>query len=488
MPGLFSTSSLQRAARLVWGVLLLTLPVTSFRYMPDFFGRTLIQPLAFYPLAILLVLLALLFWRERRVPLPPNIKLLLAFVVFAAIASAVSMLFATIPLRDAEQADRILRGWFSLFVGMAFFFAAFWMNRTEGDLQHSLRWIYAALGLTVAWSLVQAIAVNTSLIPRSLVNDIQTLFSARPLLPRRISGFAYEPAWLADQIVIFFLPWTFAALISGRSLFKRRWVEGGLVLLLLSVLVFTYSRGGLLTALACLAIVFVLFGRQVLGRVWAWIAAPFSGGAAISGLALRLVLLAAVVISLVAAGSFLARYEYFASVWDLGDEDNPVDYLVDISAGPRLAYAMAGYGVYEDNPLTGVGLGASGLYLFEHYPEWASNIPEVARQLAPDSNLIPNTKNLYIRLLAELGLPGFWLFVAFLVSFLAIIRRMAVSGHRFLQFVAAAGTFIWIGVAARNITQDSFTVPIMWVALGLLVGLYPFQLKEFRPGIRVRRK
>ncbi len=480
MQSLFSTSNLQRSARFVWGVLLLTLPVTSFRYMPDFLGRTLIQPLAFYPLVVLLFLLAVFFWRERRIPLPVNIKLLLAFVVFAAIASAVSMLFATIPLRDAEQLGRILRGWFSLLIGLAFFFAAFWMNRTEGDLQHSLRWIYAALGLTVAWSLVQAVAVNTSLIPRSIVNDIQTLFSARPLLPRRISGFAYEPAWLADQIVIFFLPWTFAALLSGRSLFKRRWVEGGLVLLLLAVLVFTYSRGGLVTALACLIIVFLLFGRDVLGRVWAWIAAPFRGRTAIGGLALRLVLLAAVVASLVAAGSFLARYEYFASIWDLGDEENPVDYLVDISAGPRLAYAMAGYRVYEEHPLTGVGLGASGLYLFEHYPEWASNIPEVARQLAPDSNLIPNTKNLYIRLLAELGLPGFWLFVAFLVSFLTVIRKMATSGHRFLQFVAAAGTFIWIGVVARNITQDSFTVPIMWVTLGMLIGLYPYQFKEFR--------
>jgi O-antigen ligase len=279
----------------------------------------------------------------------------------------------------------------------------------------------------------------------------------------------------------------FAALISGRSLFKRRWVEGALVLLALTVLVFTYSRGGLLTAIACLGIVFLLFGREALGRVWAWIALPFRSRAA-GGFALRVALLAGVIVALVAAGSFLARYQYFASIWDLGDEENAVDYLVDISAGPRLAYAMAGYRVFEEHPVTGVGLGASGLYLFQHYPEWASNIPEVARQLSPDSNLIPNTKNVYIRLLAELGLPGFWLFVAFVLSFLAIIRKMAVSGHKFLQFVAAAGLFIWLGMVVRNITQDSFTVPIMWVALGLIAGLYPFQLKEFRPLIRVRRK
>lgn len=488
MQALFSTANLERSARFVWGVLLLTLPVTSFRYMPDFLGRTLIQPLAFYPLAILLVLVAFLFWRSRRVPLPANFNLLLIFVLFAGIASLVGLLYAPIPLREAGYEDRVLRGWFSLLIGLAFFFAALWMNRNERDLRASLKWIYAGLALTLAWSLVQAVAVNTSLIPRSLVNDIQTTFSARPLLPRRISGFAYEPAWLADQLVIFYLPWVVAALIAGRSLLRRAWVEVGLVLVSLVVLVFTYSRGGLITAIVCMLAVLLICGRRLLGRAWTWLAAPFRtpdslpSARSLPALAVRIGLFVALAVALVAAGSFLARYEYFASLWDLGDEENPVDYLVDISAGPRLAYAMAGYEVFEEHPLTGVGLGASSLYLFDHYPEWAKVIPEVARQLSPDSNLIPNTKSLYVRLLAELGLPGFWFFVAFLLSFLAMLRRMAVTGAPLMQFVATSGLFAWLAIVARNITQDSFTMPIMWVTLGMLAGLYPYQLKEFRFG------
>lgn len=472
----FVTARLERAARFLWGLVLLTLPVTSFRYMPDFMGRTLIQPLAFYPLALLLPILLVLFWRNRRVPLPANATLLLAFLFFVLLGSLLGMLAAVLPLRGAQYEERVLRGWFSLLAGLAFFFAAFWMNRSEKDLHNSLKWIYAGLALTIAWSLVQAVAVNTPLIPRNLVNQIQLTFSVRPLLARRISGFSYESAWLADQIVILYLPWVFAALITSRRLFKQLWVEPLLIVMSFAVLVFTYSRGGLFSAALCILAVSILMGRGIIKRGWAWLRSPLSA----PGLWLRLGVVLLLVLTLVAAGSFLSRYEYFANIWSLGEQEDPLAYLVDIGAGQRLAYAIAGYQVYEQQPLTGVGLGASGLYLLPQYPDWAVLIPEVARQLSPDSSLIPNTKSLYVRLLAETGLPGFWLFVAFLGSFLAFILRMQASASSFLRFVAVAGLFAWIGIALRNLTQDSFTLPIMWVMLGLLAGLFPLPAPRIR--------
>lgn len=470
----FLSAQLQRASRLLWGLVVLTLPVTSFRYMPDFMGRTLVQPLAFYPLIALVVVLLVQFWMDRRLPLPTNTRVLFAFLAFALIASMIGLLYAPIPLRGAAIADRLLRGWFSLLIGLAFFLAAFWMNRTQREVQLSLRWLYAGLALTLAWSLVQAVAINTSLIPRSLINAIQTTFSARPLLPRRVSGFAYEPAWLADQIVIFYLPWVVAALLNKRPLLKKPWVEPALIVLCLVVLIFTYSRSGLFTGLMCIAVIFALYGRDLMRSLWDWLVRPFRqldrARLALPG---RLGLLVALVVALLAAVGFLSRYQYFANIWDFGDEENLVDYLVDISAGQRLAYAIAGYQVFEEYPLTGVGLGASGLYLFPHYPDWVRVIPEASRQLSPDSDLIPNIKNLYVRLLAETGLPGFWLFLLFFLSFLAIIRRMHVSGNKFLRYVATAGLFAWLAIGVRNLTQDSFTVPIIWVTLGMLAGLAP---------------
>ena len=144
---------------------------------------------------------------------------------------------------------------------------------------------------------------------------------------------------------------------------------------------------------------------------------------------------------------------------------------MDISAGPRLAYTLAGYQVFERAPLTGVGFGGSGLYLFDYFAEWSYTIPEIAKQLAPEANIVPNTKSLYMRLLAETGLPGFWAFMAYLLSFLAMLRRMWHSADLALRYVAVAGVFAWVGFALRNLTQDSLTFPIMWVMFGMLAGL-----------------
>jgi O-antigen ligase len=475
MQTLLTPKNLQRAASFLWALVLVTLPVTTFRYIPGPLGRTLVKPLALYPLALILPVLLFMFWKQRRLPLPVNIRPLLAFLVFAAIASALGLLYAPLPLRGAEFEERLLRGWLSLLVGLLFFFVAFWMNRDEKDLRHSLKWIYIGLGLTLAWSLVQAVAINTSLIPRHVINDIQLLFSERPLLQRRISGFAYEPAWLADQLVGFSLPWLYAAILVGRPLTKRRWLEPLLLLVSLVVLIFTYSRSGLGTAVICMLLLALVAGRGMLLRAWRWFTSPITSSRArrAAPLAGRLALVAAVALAAVAAVSFLSRYAYFARLWDIEGQENPLDYIVDISAGPRLAYATAGYRVFEIAPLTGVGLGASGLYLLPEYPDWSYVIPEIARQLSPDSNLIPNIKNLYIRLLAETGLPGFWFFVVFLLSFPALFRRLWLLGKPYHRFVAAAGLFAWLALLIRNFTQDSFTFPIMWVILGLLSGLYP---------------
>jgi hypothetical protein len=483
MVSFFTAERLQNYARWLWGFALLTLPVTTFRYIPGL-GRTLVKPLALYPLVPLVVILLFIFLQRRRIALPSNIKPLLAFLFVGIAFTFGGLLQAPLPMREFAFDERALRGWFSVLIGLLFFLVAFWMNRTKEDLSWSLKWIYAGLALTIIWSLIQAVAVNTSFIPRSWINQLQAFISTRPLQQRRISGFAYEPAWLADQLVIFFLPWLFAALLTGRRLTKRKWLEPAFFVLSLAVLVFTYSRSGLLTGLICIVLVTLLAGRSTLQAAWSWFVLPFrrSRQKNQSSRLIRVVLVIGVVVIGFASVNFLSDYEYFANIWQIAEADDPLDYLVDISAGPRLAYAVAGYRVYEGAPLTGVGMGASGLTLLQNFPEWSFNLPEIARQLSPDSDLIPNTKSLYVRLLAETGLPGFWLFVAFLLSFLAIIRHMFISDDRTLRFVAVAGLFAWLALVLRNLTQDSFTFPIMWVILGIIAGLSPYNPKEFRLG------
>ncbi len=487
MNNLLSTHNLKRIAAALWALLVMGLPITSFRYIPGPLGLAQIKPFSMLPLAALLPVLLWLHWREKRLALPVNIRPLLAFLFFAALGSAIAVLYAPEPLRGAEVDGRILRGWISLLVGLAFFLAAFWMNRSQKDVHFTLRWLYAGLAVTIVWSFIQALAIHTELVTTAWANSVQLAFSEHPLFPQRVSGLAYEPSWLADQMVGLYMPFLFAAVLLRSSLTRWRWLEPVLLLLSLAVLLLTYSRGGLLIAGVCAGVVVLLAGRPALQRAWSWYLAPFRRSPAHraragsrrppAAIALRLGLALAAVAALAAAGSFLASYDYITSLWEPSEneERNLVEYVIDISAGPRLAYAAAGYHVFEAAPLTGVGLGASGLYLFPEFPDWSYTIPEIARQLSPDSNIIPNIKNLHVRLLAETGLPGFWFFVVFFVSFLALLRQMWVAKDGFYRFVAVAGLFAWVATLLRNFTQDSFTFPIMWVIFGLLAGVYPRQ-------------
>ena len=76
----------------------------------------------------------------------------------------------------------------------------------------------------------------------------------------------------------------------------------------------------------------------------------------------------------------------------------------------------------NESPITGVGLGASGFYIYDHLPDWAmTTVPEIARQLSPENRLYPNPKNMYVRLLAETGLIGFFIFLHF--CFLCWVTR-----------------------------------------------------------------
>ena len=49
------------------------------------------------------------------------------------------------------------------------------------------------------------------------------------VIANRISGMAYEPAWLAGQIATVYLPWLFAALLTRMHVTRFKWLEVALL-------------------------------------------------------------------------------------------------------------------------------------------------------------------------------------------------------------------------------------------------------------------
>ena len=453
----------------LWAATLFTVPVTSFRYFPAGEG-TYVRPLAFFPLALLLLTLAFQALAGRRsMPRAGSLTPLAAFVLIALASSLVGLLLAPVPLRGQDIGARVIRAWITLLMGFGFFLGAVWMNRTETEWRFSVRWLLAGLVLDVLWSGLQAATFYLELLPKPLVTQWQRMFSLRELIrTNRISGMAYEPSWLAGQIATVYLPWLLAAVLTRVHISRFRWLEPCLLVVACALVVATYSRGGILTTAASLGLTLLLAGRSEIRAAWAWLLAGFDRG---REAALRIGIVALLLISAASAAFLLAQKGYISRLWDRRAEDLS-EFLIVNSAGARGAYLASAMETYEDYPWTGVGLGASGLYMYSRLPDWAlTTVPEIARQLSPESSLYPNPKNLYLRLLAETGILGLVLFLAFQSSLLgdalAALRRGAASW----RFLGIAGLCTWLALLSYNMTQDSLATPNLWLNFGILAGV-----------------
>ncbi len=473
-----SALSLSKISRFLWGAALFTLPVTSFKYFPFLGETTYVRPLALYPIAILLPLLVIqLFRGKTSFPRAGALTPLTVFVLVALAATSFGLLLDPLPLRGQDYFGRVIRAWATLIIGLGFFIAAIWMNRDEDDLRFSVKWILAGFVMDVLWSGVQALAFYTPLLEKVTVTHWQRAFSMRELVKtNRVSGMAYEPAWLAGQIATIYLPWLFASLLTRVRVTRFKWLEIVLFGFALILLLATYSRGGLLTAGVALILTFLLAGRNEMHLAWDWYMHR--------NWLLRIGIPVVVAIGLIGAGAFLGQKGYIARLFN-SDAESLEEFVIENSAGARAAYSAGAMGAYEESPVFGVGLGASGFYIYDHLPDWAlTTVPEIARQLSPENRLYPNPKNMYVRLLAETGFIGLFCFLAYVFSLLGDALLALKDDRPMLRYIGIAGLFSWLAIAMYNVTQDSFATPNIWVNFGILAGVAAYALKS-KPASRV---
>jgi hypothetical protein len=413
-----------------------------------------------------------LLQKKTSIPRAGTLVPLQAFVLIALAATGIGLLLDPLPLRGQGYVGRVVRAWATLAIGLSFFVAAIWMNRNEEDLRFSLKWLLAGFVMDILWSGVQGLAFYTPLLKKVTVTHWQRLFSMRELVKtNRVSGMAYEPAWLAGQIATVYLPWLFASLLTRVHITRFKWLEVILLGFAALLLLATFSRGGLLTAAGALGLTFLLVGRGELRALWNWFISGFQSGQSL----LRLGLIVLFIGALAGAGLFLSQKGYITRLFNTQAESLQ-EFVIENSAGARAAYTFGALGAYQESAMTGVGLGASGFYIYNHLPDWAlTTVPEIARQLSPENRLYPNPKNLYVRLLAETGLIGLFVFIAFLFSVLGEALTAWRSLTAFGRFLGIAGIFSWFAVALYNVTQDSFATPNIWINFGILAGMtaYP---------------
>jgi O-antigen ligase len=467
---------LERLAAILWGLALLTLPVTSFPYFPFFGPDTQVRPLSLYPTLALFPVLVIQLWRRKIKLWDESLTPLLVFMLIALLASALGALYAPLELRGQTYWGRVLRAWITLALGLMFFLYAIWMSRSPGQLRSSLRWLYSGLAISFIWGILQFLSNATLWVSKAAISRVQDLFTITSSASwgLRTPGFALEPSWLAGQLACLYLPWLFASLLNGYRISRHRWLEFVLLGMACISLILTYSRGGIALAFAATFLTALLTGREHLLRLWRWWLEPFhraGSPAKPSGLSwtVRLGALFLLVAGVGGAFYILSRSDYFTQLWR-SQKTDVVSYIVDIYAGPRLAYAWAALRAFAAHPWSGVGLGASGFYILRFLPDWSRTmIPETTIYLNPQSGAFLNPKNLYARLLAETGVFGFAAFVTFYFYLLGKVRSWLQDKER--RLLGVAGLFTWFALALSFFTQDSFAMPSLWVNFGILLGL-----------------
>jgi hypothetical protein len=438
------------------------------------------------PLAILLIVW-LPWWVVRQRRLPAVALPLLAFVSIAIVASAGAFFLPISPSYGQSVLGRELRALLTLAIGIGFFLVAAMLPRGRKQIIASLRWIYAGATAMLLYSGFQIARLPLSFnpVPERLV-AFHRLFSIRDPLRSRVTGFAFEPSWLGDQLVLLYLPLLLASVVLAFSAFSKRPRRVSLELLLLVVgvvvLFFSFAR------LAWLAF-FLMVGSLLVAGVWRRFGRRSAGAQADgsdgarghdrvrrAGMAIAGVLsIGAILAGLVWVGGTLdTRFSASLSA-DLDTVFNgrhPWPYALanQLKYGERLMYWIGGFRVFSLYPALGVGLGNAGFLLPATIPGFAFTLPEAIDTLRYGAFGIPNTKSLWIRLLAETGIVGFTMFSAWVAAVGVSAARILQRAEPVAQVIGLAAILAVGALVVEGFSLDTFALPQMWILPGLAVA------------------
>ena len=471
----------ERLERLGWLLLILALPFTSLPIVRRLTGSTMVAPAAGLILPLLVMVwfvpYALRGGRIGRQSLP-----LLAFLSAVAISSAAAYFLPIPTFRDINLTRSMLEALITLAMGVSFYLvAAVWAVRPD-RLTFILRWVNWSGLLVVVWSLLQAVIFREMRVFPEWMQRIQALFVTTELYANRVNGFAFEPSWLAHQLNMLYLPWWLASAVRGTTVHRLKLGPLTLERLLLLggglVLVLSVSRIGLLGFLLMVAFLLLLGVLWLVGRI----EARFLARSSLSGVkrvlaryALRVGLLLGMLVVSIAmflgAGFGLSRFDpRMARLFDLQAlRTNSFTYYANqLVFAERIIFWEAGWQIFNQYPLLGVGPGNSGFYFTDNLSAFSWHLTEV-RTLMYHLNVLPNIKSLWIRLLAETGLLGF----AFFSTFLAVhwhsanwLRRM----RGLHSTLGLAGLLMLVALLTEGFSVDTFGLPYYWITLGLVAG------------------
>jgi hypothetical protein len=472
-----------------WAGVLLLLPITSLPLLSRLAGTTMVAPASIIPLGWLTLWFTYYIFKKGILP-----REVLPFLLFATIAviSCAYAFFIRIPSFKGEiffnkEIEIIL----TLLIGTAFYFlTSSWLVNSSTKLIYALKLINISGLVLLSWTLVQAVFIYFfhGEYPTVLVN-FQMLFSTRALFPNRMTGFAFEPSWFAQQLNLLYIPLWLAATITRFSAFRFRIWKVSLENIFLgigTILLFLSSRIGTLSFLAILLFLGIYVNINFARSMQKWTVIKFAKFRPFQQKTLHHLLSTGIVIVFLGMytlgtvvlvyilSHFDVRLARFFEITSLGQfkqiSGNIYALFNYLAFAERYVYWVGGWKVFNLHPFLGVGLGNSGFYFQETLPAYSWSLPEVLNVLYR-STIIPNIKSLWIRLLAETGIVGFSAFIVWLNVVFKSGWALKRNSSRLIRTIGWFGIFVLVALVFEGFSTDTFALPYLWISLGIVCAV-----------------
>lgn len=205
---------------------ILLLPITSLPLISKLLGGTFVSP----PTVVLAGLsagiwLPVLILRRERIP--KEVLPLLAFAMLALITSLASFYLPLPSYKQVSFTRELLSSLATLAAGVLTYLAFSTCYRKENEIRWGLVLVNLGGAIMLTWAILQIIVIhffdgNYPPIMIAIHDSLSVRSLSMQTFQVRVTGFAYEPSWLANQLNAFFLPFWLAATITRYTAFKRR--------------------------------------------------------------------------------------------------------------------------------------------------------------------------------------------------------------------------------------------------------------------------
>jgi O-antigen ligase len=179
---------------------------------------------------------------------------------------------------------------------------------------------------------------------------------------------------------------------------------------------------------------------------------------------------------LIGAAWGLSRYDArMAKMFDFTalKEQSFMHYANQLVFAERLVYWQAGWELFSDHPVLGVGLGNAGFFFPEKLSAFSWALTEI-RVLMYQSQNLPNVKSLWVRILAETGVVGLGLFLSWYFILWRSAQFLRTRKLDLARMVGLAGSFALIGLLVEGFSLDTFALPYFWVTFGIVTAACEF--------------